>query len=499
MCGFLSHAAAKGCSKCMKNFSGVVGNINYSGFDRSLWPPRTNITHRKNVEEIIKCNTKTSRAKRESDFGCRYSILLDLPYFDAPKMLALDPMHNLFLGTGKQMINIWIKKGLLNESNFGQVQCFIDNMVVPSDVGRIPRKIEIGFSGFKADQYKNWIILYSIPSLFDILPPDHLECWRHFVLACHVLCQNKLSHVQINLADAPLMQFCKRVERIYGEEAITPNMHMHGHLKEVILDYGPMQEFWLFSYERYNGILGHQPINNKHIEPQLMRQFLRDDTPYSFPYPDQFKEDFEPICKSISSTKCAGSIFDHDTILSSNDFKMATKYSRGVLTSDELDVLQQLFCKLHGPAASVIVNSIFFKYLTVTINGREFRASGKRTKVPSVVLASWDTQLYGMPPTPLPYATSVALNMRPVDVHYFMKVFFTLEDSTFSLLFAHASWFYPRPDCHAFGKPVELWCHKLHEPFGLHSFLPLDHLSCRAHGIKKFHDENLLVVVPLVE
>ena len=44
-------------------------------------------------------------------------------------------------------------------------------MHVPADIGRIPRKIESGsgFSGFTADQFKNWVMYYSIPSLFRIL------------------------------------------------------------------------------------------------------------------------------------------------------------------------------------------------------------------------------------------------------------------------------------------------------------------------------------------
>lgn len=75
VCGFLSHSATKGCSKCLKLFSGRVGSMCYSGFDRSLWPPRTNEIHRSNVEEVLKCQTKTARAKLESELGCRYSIL----------------------------------------------------------------------------------------------------------------------------------------------------------------------------------------------------------------------------------------------------------------------------------------------------------------------------------------------------------------------------------------------------------------------------------------
>ena len=33
---------------------------------------------------------------------------------------------------------------------------------------------------------------------------------------------------------------------MYGEAVVTPNMHLHGHLKDVILDYSPVQEFWCF-------------------------------------------------------------------------------------------------------------------------------------------------------------------------------------------------------------------------------------------------------------
>ena len=51
---------------------------------------------------------------------------------------------------------------------------------------------------------------------------------------------------------------------------------MHSHLADCILDYGPVYSFWLFSFERYNGILGGYSTNNKSVELQLIRKFLRD-------------------------------------------------------------------------------------------------------------------------------------------------------------------------------------------------------------------------------
>lgn len=37
-----------------------------------------------------------------------------------------------------------------------------------------------------------------------------------------------------------------------------------------------MSSFWLFSFERFNGILGDEPSNNRSIEIQLMNCFMQD-------------------------------------------------------------------------------------------------------------------------------------------------------------------------------------------------------------------------------
>ena len=98
---FLGHSAALGCSKCLKRFPGRVGCIDYSGFDRTQWQPRNVQEHRRNVNTIKKSTTVSHQCELESKFGCRYLILLDLPYFDPVRMSIVDPMHNMFLGTAK--------------------------------------------------------------------------------------------------------------------------------------------------------------------------------------------------------------------------------------------------------------------------------------------------------------------------------------------------------------------------------------------------------------
>ena len=103
-CGFVGHSAKLGCSRCVKQFGGTFGNIDYSGFDRASWQPRSAPDHRDVRKHLCKCKTLSERTKAESSTGYHDSILLELPYFDSARMLTVDPMHNLFLGTAKTVL-----------------------------------------------------------------------------------------------------------------------------------------------------------------------------------------------------------------------------------------------------------------------------------------------------------------------------------------------------------------------------------------------------------
>ena len=72
-----------------------------------------------------------------------------------------------------------------------------------------------------------------------------------------------------------LLRFCKEFEHLYGKQACTPNLHLHGHLKDCLMDFGPASSFWAFPFERLNGVLGGVPTNHKDNETQLMRKFCR--------------------------------------------------------------------------------------------------------------------------------------------------------------------------------------------------------------------------------
>ena len=92
-------------------------------------------------------------------------------------MLIIDPMHNFFLGSAKHFVkSILIGKQILSDAQFDILQHRVDSITAPPDMGRIPQKIRSGFASFTADQWKNWVLYFSLFVLHDLLDSDVLEC-----------------------------------------------------------------------------------------------------------------------------------------------------------------------------------------------------------------------------------------------------------------------------------------------------------------------------------
>ena len=97
--------------------------------------------------------------------------------------------------------------------------------------------------------------------------------WQKFVLACRELCQPTIRKSRLRIAHRLFLQVSELAEELYGQSFLTPNMHLHGHLKETIERYGSIYGFWAFSFERYNGLLADFPTNKRSVEIQIMRRF----------------------------------------------------------------------------------------------------------------------------------------------------------------------------------------------------------------------------------
>ncbi|KAI8490511.1 hypothetical protein Bbelb_317790 [Branchiostoma belcheri] len=223
--GFVGHGALRGCSKCLRMFtrSRFGTKADYSGFDRTVWPLRTSSDHVRFAKMGRRAKSKAERKRVEDRYGARWSELFRLPYYDAVRFVVIDPMHNLLLGTSKHVFKVWVDLGVLNRKAFDVIQSRIDSMKVPSDVGRIPRKIASGFSGFTADQWKNWTCIYSLFCLKGLIDSRHYDMWYEFVQACRLLCSRVISYENLLDADNHLQRFLAMFEEISAPQH-TPSV-----------------------------------------------------------------------------------------------------------------------------------------------------------------------------------------------------------------------------------------------------------------------------------
>ena len=519
VCGFLGHTANKGCNRCLKEFPGAVGEKSYGGFDRQSWKARDRISHLKHVKIIQSSTTKATKQQLESKYGCRYSVLLDLPYFDPIRMAVVDPMHNLFLGTAKHVIKVWKEEGLLTDEVFQRIQEKADRINCPADVGRIPRKIATGFSGFNADQFKNWTIIFSMYALYEFLPREHLICWQKFVLACRILCCKVISLQDIHLADELLLKFCRNFEQLYGEKRITPNMHLHLHLRECLVDYGPVYGFWLFSFERENGILGQFPTNKKNIEAQLMSKYLYNFQCVDLELPEQFKNilgnammpllnnekhrgtlsdihvNNEYGIEEMKMTSRRVSLTDTNWHISKDHMDLIVPSKKpGHISDNDLSYLRLMYARIYPQfdSDSVVFKSCFGA-TQVLLNGCILGSQKSRTVRSSCVVAYWcDTD--GSVARP----NEMDLIARPGKIERFFVHNVQIQGELFSHVLAKVKWFHKLPQ-HITEKignirPVTLWSSKyVHD--GPASFIPVQRIKTKFVSAEEIIDGKSIVYV----
>ena len=176
----------------------------------------------------------------------------------------------------------------------------MENFRIPGGIGRLPCNLS-NYYGFTANQWKHWITIYSSIILKDVIEEAHYNCWLLFVRACSLLLNSTITTEEIEMADEFLHLFCSRFQSLYGEENCTCNMHLHLHLKDSLLEFGPLHVFWCFSFERYNGILTGYHTNKRNIEEQLMRRFLFDQRVHSMQHGSN--NDFLELLPLVDNTQ----------------------------------------------------------------------------------------------------------------------------------------------------------------------------------------------------
>lgn len=479
-CGFKGHSANYGCSRCMKLFPGEFGKKDFSGFDRSQWPLRTYVEHMRAVNKIKKCTTQSSIDSLETATGVKHSIVTELPYFNPIRFTIIDPMHNLFLGTAKTVMKkIWLQRDIISSAKLNVIQCRIDNMSVPSDLGRIPKKIASNFSGFTAEQLKNWVLLYSMYALRGILSQDEYHCWQAFVLACFLVCRRIIERQDIVKADLLFVKFCHDVERLYGKDVITPNMHLHCHLSECIKDYGSVYGFWCFSYERYNGILGSFPTNKKNIASQLLHRFIYESESRSLSPPKDLPSVLQHILPPVLSCD-PSEIHRHLTptpltnCVDLSQIYLPTAYKESLLSTDDFLNIKSVYRCLYADTQGYTFTRSIKVIKSIRLYGQQFGSMrDPRTRNSSFVIALWAKNDGTI------YSDESSRVVRPGRVLHYILNKVQVGDVYREHLFAVVGWLLDHQCKTLYGKPMEIWDHSRYIEDGPATFLPVHKITCR--------------------
>lgn len=498
--GFVGHNATKACSRCLKTFPRVGDHVDCSGFDRETWEPRSHKSHCYQAQRTLSAQTKAARKLIEKESGARYSILFELPYYDAIRFANIDSMHNIFLGTAKHVMVLWKEREIIKKEHFTIIQDRVDTLNVPMDIGRIPSKIESAMAGLTADQWKNWTCIFSLYVLHDILPRDHLHCWWLFVQACSIVCQPIISKESIASMDNFLLEFCRCFEKLFGPESCTINLHLHCHLADCMLDYGPSQSTWCFGFERLNGVLGSTPTNKKMLQTEktLINRFVQQFETWSTN--SEFAQEvkcFFPTSEygSVGDTNINSEIYIRQLQLSQTEclpdlltdhgdlIEPIGKITEDVLSPYEVACLQQMYQHIFSTADYQLsaVSCIIYRFDRVKVGNKLISSKKAKSERSSFICAQW-LDKYGS------ICASQTL-CRPGKVLCFFKHCMTITKNGqtkrhYSLL-AFTRWYKVHPEKNYLLSPITLWSPEF-EPVNCTSFLPISRIMCRCAQLQTY-------------
>ena len=95
-----------------------------------------------------------ARRELECQNGTRWLELHRLEYFDSVHSTIINPIHNLFLGTAKRMVMVWLINNLITDNDLKQMQVLADGIVLPPDYVTLKQKIANRFPFMTANNYR---------------------------------------------------------------------------------------------------------------------------------------------------------------------------------------------------------------------------------------------------------------------------------------------------------------------------------------------------------
>lgn len=203
------------------------------------------------------------------------SWFLFVPGFDIIRGVAIDYMHGTLLGVVKMLTNLWLDKQHHEQPWYigkwaREVEKRYVNIRPPSCISRLPRSLVGNLCHLKASELRSFLLFYSLPCLYGLLPDNYFQHYLLLVEAIYILLQDSISMIDLSKASKLLKHFCIRIEELYGRRYETYNVHGLLHLVDRVNDLGPLWTHSCFCFEDFNGELRHLFHRTQHVELQIV-------------------------------------------------------------------------------------------------------------------------------------------------------------------------------------------------------------------------------------
>lgn len=253
-----------GCEHCLH--PGVWTNTRRYPYDPQSQDLRTLKSTIKHIELAVKV---PQSIKDGRSFGFKSaSPLLNLPKFNFLSGFVPDPMHCCSLGVGEQITDLMLKT--LEKSDIEYLSSALNGVRPPPQIGK-PIKSLLHRHQWKAKEWENWILYYSIPILSLRLSKKLIDYWSLYVESLYIMSKNSIGLLEMDDVDVMIDEFVRKTEKIFGINAMTYNVHLQLHLPNSVRHWGPLWAHSTHCFESENNAVLKAIFAAKGVVLQIIR------------------------------------------------------------------------------------------------------------------------------------------------------------------------------------------------------------------------------------
>lgn len=268
--GMVGHSGYFGCGYCLIKGDPIKKDSKSKAVIRFLAKESSIRTHQKVMETYA---TFKSLMNSKPVNGIKnISCMVAAEDFDLVNGFSIDYMHCVLLGIMRKLTDLWLNTANKSQSFFisKKKQIELNKRILqikPTlEITRKPRSLDHR-KEFKANEFRSLLLYYLRYCLEDLLPVRFINHFQLLSSAIYILLKEKVSHDDIVIAEAKLIQFADQFEKFYFSHNVTMNLHLVRHIANSVRYLGPLWAQSTFGFETNNGLL----VKSSHAKADFLQ------------------------------------------------------------------------------------------------------------------------------------------------------------------------------------------------------------------------------------